>query len=57
VILDDLRRVPGGKRNVLGVDDLGVSPAVGLVRRFEVAVVVGGVDDRKIQLDDEAVQG
>ncbi|HVL12466.1 MAG TPA: hypothetical protein VM529_07870 [Gemmata sp.] len=55
VELDDLRHPARGMAHPADVGNLHVRHARGLVCQFEVPVVVGGVDDRETQLDNEAV--
>ena len=56
MILDDMRHAIRSIRHLLRVRDLCVRLLVNFERRFEIAVIVGGVNGRKIELDDELMK-
>src|SRR3954470_19575661 len=53
--LDDLRYIAANPRHVALVRDLNVLSAIKLKGRFQIAVIVCRVDNRKIQFDEQLV--
>src|SRR3954470_18510535 len=56
VILDDVRYALRRVCDLLGIGDFCIGLVVNLERRFKVAIIVGGVNRREVELDNELMK-
>ena len=56
MILDDMRNALGCVCDMLGVRDLRIRLVVDFKCRLEVSIVIGGINCREVEFDNELVQ-
>ncbi|HKG73904.1 MAG TPA: hypothetical protein VKA79_06665 [Aestuariivirgaceae bacterium] len=56
MVLDDMRNILSRVCDMLRVGDLRIRLVVDFERRLEVSIIVGGINCREIEFDNELVQ-